>query len=95
MKNLRISQDILIKLNTKHSVSRREVEQCFDNKCGLYLLDEREDHKSDPPTLWFVAPTNNGRLLKVVFVFRDGYVNLRTAYDADELSRKIYDHHGR
>lgn len=91
MHNLIISQDILDKLRDKHQVDRREVEQCFANKCGLYLIDDREDHRSDPPTLWFVAPTNHGRLLKVVFIHRDGKVFLRTAYEADEAARKIYD----
>lgn len=95
MHNLIISQAILDKLRDKHQVDRREVEQCFANKCGLYLVDDREDHQSDPPTLWFVAPTNRGRLLKVAFIFREGKVFLRTAFDADELAQKIYDARGR
>jgi len=82
-------------LREKHQVERREVEQCFANKCGLSLIDSREDHQSDPPTLWFVAPTNRGRLLKVVFIFREGKVFLRTAFEADELAQKIYNAHGR
>lgn len=91
MHNLITSQAILDKLLDKHQVDRREVEQCFANKCGTFLRDDREDHRSDPPTLWFVAPTNRGRLLKVVFIYRDGKVFLRTAYEADEAARKIYD----
>ena len=31
-------------------------------------MDTREQHRSDPPTLWFVAPTSQGRLLKIVFI---------------------------
>ena len=91
MNNLRISDAVLEKLANKHSVSRREVEQCFENKCGLFLVDDREDHRSDPPTLWFVAPTHKGRLLKVIFIFRDGQVHLRSAYNADESARSLYD----
>jgi hypothetical protein len=94
MQNLVISQSILDKLRDKHQVERREVEQCFANKCGTFLMDTREDHRSDPPTLWFVAPTNKGRLLKVAFIFRDGKVFLRTAFDADEISKSIYDAKG-
>lgn len=90
MHNLRISADTLEKLATKHGVIRREVEQCFENKCGMYLMDEREDHQSDPPTLWFVAPTHNDRLLKVIFIYRDGQVHLRSAYDADATAQRIY-----
>lgn len=95
MQNLVISQAILEKLSAKHQVERREVEQCFLNKCGAYLMDTREDHRSDPPTLWFVAPTNQGRILKVIFIFRDGKVFLRSAYDADEAVRRIYDANAR
>lgn len=95
MNNLVISPAILSKLRDKHGVERREVEQAFENKCGTFLLDEREDHKSDPPTLWFVAPTNGRRLLKVVFIFREGKVFLRTAYDADAITQSIYDAKGR
>ena len=95
MHNLIISQDILDKLRDKHRVERGEVEQCFANKCGLYLTDDREEHRSDPPTLWFVAPTNRGRLLKVIFMYRDGKLRLRSAFDADAWSQSIYDAKGR
>lgn len=95
MQNLRISQAVLDKLRDKHGVTRREVEQCFENKCGLYLEDDREDHKSDPPTLWFVAPTSRGRLLKIIFVYRDGHVHLRSAFDADQNVQELYDRKAR
>lgn len=93
MQNLIISHEIEKKLSQKHGVTRREVEQCFDNKCGLLLVDTREDHRSDPPTVWFVAPTNSGRLLKIIFVHREGQNFLRSAYDADEKIQRIYKKH--
>lgn len=95
MVNLRISPGVLEKLGTKHKVDRREIEQCFDNKCGLFLMDDREDHQSDPPTLWFVAPTNKGRLLKIIFIYRDGHMDLRSAYDADAAAQRLYDRKAR
>jgi uncharacterized DUF497 family protein len=95
MINLRISDAVLEKLRNKHSVTRREVEQCFENKCGLYLEDDREDHKTDPPTLWFVAPTSTGRALKVIFIYRDGQVHLRSAYEADQAAQSMYDRKAR
>ena len=95
MKNIVISEAILSKLRDKHQVDRREVEQAFENKCGGFVVDDREAHKSDPSTLWFAAPTNIGRLLKVVFIFRDGKFFLRTAYDADAMAQSIYDAKGR
>ena len=90
MKNLYISQPVTEKLISKHNVTQREVEQCFENKCGLFLIDDREEHRSDPPTLWFVAPTNSKRLLKVIFIFKDGGIHIKSAYDADESVKRIY-----
>ena len=95
MNNLRISEAILKKLVDKHNVTRREVEQCFENKCGLFLEDDREDHKSDPPTLWFIAPTSQGRLLKIIFIYRDGQLHLRSAYEADLAAQGLYDRKAR
>ena len=95
MNNLVISEAILKKLQDKHQVDRREVEQAFGNKCGIFLIDDREAHRSDPPTLWFVAPTNKGRSLKIVFIFREGKVFLRSAYEADTIAQRIYDAKGR
>jgi len=88
-----ISEEILDKLTKKHKVNRSEVEQCFANREGGLLTDNREQHKTNPPTQWFVAPTNKNRLLKIMFV-RDGSdVYLKSAYDATEEICRIYDKH--
>ncbi|WP_431107553.1 ADP-ribosyl-(dinitrogen reductase) hydrolase [Variovorax paradoxus] len=91
MKNLIVSAAVLQKLREKHNVSRREVEQCFENKCGLYLMDDREDHQSDPPTLWFISSTNRERLLKVIFIFIEGNVHLKSAYEPEPEAIALYD----
>lgn len=78
----------------KHSVTRREVEQCFENRCGNFLYDNRENNKTDPPTEWFVAETNSGRRLKIVFVPKDGKIFLKTAYDANPEEVRIYEKYG-
>jgi len=90
-----ISAKVADHIRTKHDVSESEARQCFENRTGGLLIDTREDHKSDPPTMWFIAPTNKVRLLKVCFVQRDGDSYLRTAYEpnADEL--RIYRAHGK
>lgn len=75
-----IAPDIAAKLAGKHGVSALEVEPCFQNRTGHLLLDTREAHQTDPPTRWFIAPTNRGRLLKVCFVPVDGRYCLRTCY---------------
>jgi len=95
MPNLITSEPILTKLGGKNPpINRTEVVQCFQNKSGKSLLDTREKHASNPPTQWFVAPTNAGRLLKVVYILRDGKVFLRSAFEpnADELY--IYKQYG-
>lgn len=88
-----IPPDILQKLEERHGVCRREVEQCFDNRYGNYLEDTREEHKTDPATKWFVSPTNRNRMLKVIFVFNHGNVFIKSAYDATDKIIEIYDRH--
>lgn len=91
-----IAPSILIKLQNKTPpVSQKEVEQCFANKSGRLLKDTREKHRTNPPTLWFIAMTNQNRMLKIVFMQIGLNVNLKSAYDpnADEL--EIYNKHGK
>lgn len=95
MKNLIVSALVLEKLRDKHQVTVREVEQCFENLCGLYVEDDREDNKTDPATLTFVAPTNRGRLLKVCFIFLDGNVHIKTAFEPDKQDIAYYEKHGK
>lgn len=90
MKGLIISNDVETKIVERHQVTRREVEQCFENCEGEHLIDDREKNRTDPPTKWFLACTNKGRLLKVVFVFQDGKIFLKTAYDANSDEIRIY-----
>lgn len=85
-----ISPQTEAKLNGKHGVTRLEVEQCFSNRTGQLLEDAREQHRTDPPTWWFIAPTNKGRLLKVCFVARDGNLYLRTAYPPNDNELCLY-----
>ncbi len=94
MHNLRISANVAAKLAEKHQVRRREVEQSFENKWGVVLEDSREDHQTDPATVWFIAPTNAGRPLKVVFIFIDGTVHLKTAYEPNPAEIALYERFG-
>jgi uncharacterized DUF497 family protein len=95
MKNFIVSAGVLEKLRDKHGVSVREVEQCFENKCGMYLEDDREDNRTDPVTLAFIAPTNQGRLLKVAFIFLDGNVHIKTAFEPDADDIAFYERNGK
>jgi uncharacterized DUF497 family protein len=95
MRNIIISSRIDIKLDEKHTVTPEEVDQCFDNKCGVNLIDDRAEHQTDPATLWFIAETNKGRLLKIIYVYREGNIYLKSAYEPDDQEIKIYEHEGK
>ena len=43
----------------------------------------------------FVAPTNQGRALKVAFIFIDGNVHIKTAFDASPEDIAFYEKHGK
>ena len=90
MKNLKISAGTTAKLTTKHNVTRREIEQCFANKAGSLLEDTRALTKTDPPTLWFISYTNEGRPLKVVYMQRGQDVHLKSAFEPNDEERRIY-----
>lgn len=79
-----VSQKIKAKLATKHKVTLDEVREAFADRPDYVVIDEREDHASDPPTYWFIASTDGGRLLKVVYIQRGHDVYLRTAYTANQ-----------
>lgn len=87
---LKISRNIAEKLRDKHQVEKREILESFANRDGAFLEDNREDHKSDPPTQWFVAETDYGRKLKVVFIAENGEIIIRTAYAANTTELAIY-----
>lgn len=90
-----ISTKVLAKLSEKHGVTRKEVEECFQNRTGHLLMETREQHKSDPPTLWFIAHTNKGRLLKVCLVLKGGQPHIRTAYSPNDIELGLYRNKGK
>lgn len=87
---LRCSTAVKQKLAEKHGVNLDEVQQCFANREGGLLEDTREDHKSDPPTQWFIAETDYGRRIKVAFILKDGHIFLKTAYGPNHKEEAIY-----
>jgi hypothetical protein len=82
------------KVKKKHCVAEEEITQCFASRTGRYLMDQREDHQTDPPTLWFIAETDYGRLLKIVFISQDNDIIIKTAYAPNETEINIYTRHG-
>ncbi len=94
---LSVTPKIAAKLEEKHKVSVREIDQCFENRSGGLLEDTREQHRTDPPAQWFIGETNKGRRLKIVFIQRQalgGRVDIRTAYEPNAEEVRIYEKFG-
>ncbi|MEA9603746.1 ADP-ribosyl-(dinitrogen reductase) hydrolase [Polynucleobacter sp. JS-JIR-II-c23] len=90
MQNLIISPAIQGKLELKHGISRSDVEQCFINRQRSYLLDDRLNHLTEPPTEWFISENDRGILIKVVFVFDNGMIYLKSAFPPNSTEIRIY-----
>jgi hypothetical protein len=89
---LRVSERILEKLQVKHRVKIEEIWECFLNRIGGFLEDARANHQTEPPTMWFIAETDSGRLLKIVFMeLRDGNYEIKTAYEPNDIEVTIYE----
>jgi hypothetical protein len=86
-----ITGRIRTKLKEKHNVEPEEVEQCFGNRLGRFLEDTREAHRTSPPTQWFIAETDSGRKLKIVFVNDVNGLEIKTAYEPNDIEEKIYE----
>jgi hypothetical protein len=91
MKNLIISQSVLDHIWDKHQLRRVDVEECFFNHFEpKYIEDDRTKNKTNPPTYWFISENHQSIKLKVVCVFKDGRVFLKTAYPPNEVELSIY-----
>lgn len=80
----KFSRSVIEKLRAKHNLTQREVMECFANGEGIYFIDNREENKTDPPTQWFMAPTNRGRMLKVCFMLVDDDIVIKTAFEPEK-----------
>ena len=93
---LRVSSLVRKKLAEKHNVSESEILECFGNRDGAYLKDPRAEHQTNPPTLWFVAETDFGRRLKIVFILEmNGEITIKTAYQPNVKEIHIYEKYGK
>lgn len=90
--SFKVSKHVAEKLNKKHKVTIAEVWECFLNRTQGLLEDTRCDHRTEPATLWFIAETDNGRSLKIVFIeLVDGTYEIKTAYEPNNNEVKIYE----
>jgi hypothetical protein len=89
--DFKISQRVLEKLKNKHGIERSEITECFCNRTGPYFADTRLEHQTNPPTYWFVAPNDKGRLLKVVFMRYPDYFEIKTVFVPTDGSDALYE----
>jgi len=63
----------------------------FLNMDRTPLKDVREDHDSDPPTLWMISETNHRRRLKVIFIVSEGNPHVKSAYEPEPEAERIWE----
>ena len=92
-----ISEGIEDKLWNKHQVNVDEVYECLSNRQrgdGNFITDTRAKNSTEPPTTWFLARTDEGRLLKVVFILNNqkspAEVYIKTAYEPNLKEKRIW-----
>lgn len=63
----------------------------FPEPGGGLCDDTRAHHLTDPITKWFVAETDKGRTLKIMYVSTTSGVDLKSAYEATAEICRIYE----
>lgn len=86
-----IASGIRKKLTEKHGISELEIEQCFLNRRMPVLIDDLEDHATDPPSLFFVSHTDKGRRLLVVYIQKGPKVVIKTAFEPSDARVSVYE----
>jgi uncharacterized DUF497 family protein len=85
------SQKIADKLG-RRGISLEDCGECFVNRTAGYLYDTRAQHQTDPATRWFIAETDKGRLLKIVFIFYPDACefHIKSAYEPNQTEIELY-----
>lgn len=71
-----------------------DIEQCFLNRSKGFLVDDREDNRTDPPTKWFISTNDAERVLKIVFIEKGNGYEIKTAYPPNKKEVRIYEELG-
>ena len=89
--NLNIAASIRHKMAHKiPPVSENDIQECFANRTHSFLLDTREDHKTDPVTQWFISENDYGRRLKVCFMDERTHITIKSAFVPNADEERIY-----
>jgi hypothetical protein len=92
-----LSQKITEKLAAR-GITLDHILECFDNRTGEFLADERNKHKTDPLTQWFISRTHppKPRVLKIAFMnYASSHeIHIKSSYDPNEEEIRIYNKYG-
>jgi hypothetical protein len=58
------------------------------------LIDTRAEHLTNPVTQWFIAETDYGRKLKIVFIHQGADIAIKSSYDPNVEEMRIYIKYG-
>ena len=73
-------------------VMEHEIHECFRNRTKRPLIDDRQQHRTKPPTRWFIAETDSYRKLKVVFItYPSGDHIIKSAFEPYSYEERIYE----
>ena len=90
-----ISDNILAKIGGEDhgGLTRKDVEECFENHPGKICFDNRPEHadRNGKPPLWFVAENNHQRKLKIMYVREGKTITVLSAYPATEKVQRIFE----
>lgn len=75
----------------KRGIEPDDIAECFMNRTGRYYSDTRARHQTNPPTYWFVSTNDKGRVLKVVFVRYPDYFAIKSVFEPEDGSDKLYE----
>jgi uncharacterized DUF497 family protein len=78
------------KSKAKHGISTKEVEEIFDLKTAI-PLGRQILPKVDEERLCVIGPTSSGKMISVVFTFRQGRVRPISARPASRKEREKYE----
>lgn len=88
---LKITTDVLKKLDGKHNVTQQEIVECFTSRTKEPLDDLRQQHKTNPKTVWLISETESGRKLKIVYIEHiNGDIEIKSAFKPNQAETYIY-----
>ena len=87
-----ISNAVKDKLKNKHKVNPEWILGCFRNRRRDYMIEIREEHRTMPPTQWFIADYEPEKQLKICFVYleEERAIVIKTAYPPCDREIEIY-----